>query len=99
MTLALCPANVCRAGALGNQLPGSLFFAAKEVGVALSNSDCNAAFRASSSKIFFWRRTTDVHFFSRKPAYFLAVVSSKVVGRASSVRRAEAEVGRLAMVR
>jgi hypothetical protein len=78
---------------------GSWFFLNKEVGVAESSSACNAAFLASSSKIFFCRRTTDVHFFSRKPAYFFAVASSKVVGVESSERRAEAEAGRLAMVR
>ena len=50
--------------------------------------------------IFFWRRTTEVHFFSRRPEYLAVVESSNwVAGRDSSVRRVEAEVGRLAVVR
>lgn len=39
---------------------------------------------------FFCRRTTLVHFFSRRPSYFLLVASSKVSPMVSSSRRAEA---------
>lgn len=44
---------------------------------------------------FFCNLTTLVHFFSSRPSYFFAVVSSKVSPRSSSVRNAAAVLGRL----
>lgn len=46
----------------GSQDVGSWFLWEREVGVAESISDCSAVLRASRSIIFFWRRTTEVHF-------------------------------------
>jgi hypothetical protein len=83
-----CDCSVCRAGARGSHVCGSWFFrAASDEGVALSSSCCSCCVRLSKSIIFFCNRTTLVHFFSRSPSYFFAVVESKSLsGRFSSSR-------------
>ena len=72
-----CGWRVCRAGARGSQVVGSWFFrAASDDGVALSSSLCSCCDLVSRSMIFFCSRTTLVHFFSKRPSYFFAVVAS-----------------------
>lgn len=68
--------NVCLAGDRGSQVVGSTF-RRDESGVFESSSLCRAVFFDSRSIIFFWRRTTLVHFFSSRPSYFLAEAASK----------------------
>lgn len=47
-----CPSSACLDGVLGSQEAGSWFRFDRELGVALSTSDCSAAFLASSSRIY-----------------------------------------------
>ena len=52
VTAFRCPCRLCRAGDRGNQAAGSWFRFDKDVGVALSISDCRVLFCDSSSNIY-----------------------------------------------
>lgn len=94
-----CDCSVCLAGARGSHDTGSMLRREREVGVAESSSDWSTVLRDSRSIIFFCRRTTEVHFFSRRPSYFLEVSGVNVSPMESSSRSAAALVGRLATFR
>lgn len=92
--------SVCIAGECGSQVVGSALRREREdVAVAVVSSCWRVLLLDSRSKIFFWRRTTEVHFFSKRPEYFFRVVSSRVASICKSSRRAAALFERLRVVR